>query len=419
MNEKTKLLLISDHAKTSTGVAVQSNYLVQGLIATGKYQIVQLGAAVYHEDYSTQKISEDFSIIPINGFGDKDTIRSMLVSYEPDAMIIFSDSRFFGHIFAMEDEIHQVCPIMWWHVWDNRPVPKFNKELYDCVDQINCISELTYSLCKEVTTENKLQYIPHSFESSLFYQMKDEEIKFHKEKILGPDFKNMFVCSWVNRNIRRKRPADVLKSWQIFLQNLNDNRVFKSKEPILLMHTDPYDPQGYNLVEIAKQLNILSNVRFSDQIVEHDKINVIHNISDIHLNIAHSEGFGLSTLEAMMTGTPIVATLTGGLIRQLIDKKTFEVNGIALKPTTTMLSGSQTVPYLNEDIVDVGEVAAAIMGMYCMSDQAINEIGQKAKKYALETFSYEKMISDWDCSIAKTLSSWKENYQRVRLEEVV
>ena len=102
MNEKTKLLLISDHAKTNTGVAVQSNYLVQGLIATGKYQVVQLGAAVYHEDYSTQKISEDFSIIPINGFGDKDTIRSMLVSYEPDAMIIFSDSRFFGHIFEMD-----------------------------------------------------------------------------------------------------------------------------------------------------------------------------------------------------------------------------------------------------------------------------------------------------------------------------
>ena len=79
MKEKTKLLIISDHAKTSTGVAVQSNYLIEGLISTGKYEVVQLGAAVYHENYATQKISEDFSIIPINGFGDKDTIRSIKI----------------------------------------------------------------------------------------------------------------------------------------------------------------------------------------------------------------------------------------------------------------------------------------------------------------------------------------------------
>ena len=35
-------------------------------------------------------------------------------------------------------------------------------------------------------------------------------------------------------------------------------------------------------------------------------------IADFTINIAHSEGFGLSTLESMMTGTPIIAPMTGG-----------------------------------------------------------------------------------------------------------
>jgi hypothetical protein len=28
----------------------------------------------------------------------------------------------------MEDEIHQICPITYWHVWDNDPYPAFNDE---------------------------------------------------------------------------------------------------------------------------------------------------------------------------------------------------------------------------------------------------------------------------------------------------
>ena len=84
-----------------------------------------------------------------------------------------------------------------------------------------------------------------------------------------------------------------------------------------------------------------------------------------------------------------------------------------------MLSGSQSVPYLNEDIVDVGEVAAAIMKTYFMCNQEINKIGQTAKEYARAAFSYEKMISSWDASINETLSSWKEKYNRIRLEEII
>ena len=417
MKQKCKILLISDHAQYNTGVAVQSKHLVEGLIKTNKYEVVQLGAAIYHENYESVKINDDFTIIPVRGFGDRDIIRSMLVSYSPDIMIMFSDGRFFDHIFQMEDEIHQVCPIMWWHVWDNRPAPYFNKVKYDCVDTINCISELTYDLCKVVTGDkNKVSYIPHTVPKNIFTTLKKEEILYHKDKILGNNKKDNFVCTWVNRNIRRKRPADVLKSWQIFLFNLKDKH--DSKEAILIMHTDPYDHAGTNLVEVAKNLNILENVRFSDQEASFEKLNILYNISDVVLNISQAEGFGLTTLEAMSAGIPIIATQTGGLTRQLIDKETFSVNGISLRPEVTTISGTQTIPYLNEDFVSVESVAKAIMEIYTWGSQKRKSIGNRAQEYVHKNFSYNKMIRQWDESIEMTLSTWKENYNRIKIEEI-
>ena len=407
--------MISDHAQTTTGVAVQSMHLIKGLLSTKNYEIVQLGAAMYHDDYSAVNVEDDFKIIPVNGFGDKDIVRSMLASYVPDVLIIFSDARFFRHIFEMEDEIHQVCPIMWWHVWDNRPTPYFNKQYYDCVDTINCISELTYNLCADVVVEDKLNYIPHALPKGLFHTLSSKETSHHRNMILGND-KDKFVCTWINRNARRKRPADVLKSWQMFLMSLEQK--YNHKNAILLMHTDPYDKQGTNLVEVAKSLNVLENTRFSDQVVDFEKINVLHNISDVCLNISCAEGFGLSTLEAMSVGTPIIATLTGGLTRQLIDPEDLSVNGIALKVDVVTIAGTQMTPYLNEDYTSLETIAAGIMKIYEVGDERRRVIGRKAKKYVEKQFNYENMIIQWDTTIDKTLKNWKQKYNRIRLVEL-
>ena len=44
-----------------------------------------------------------------------------------------------------------------------------------------------------------------------------------------------------------------------------------------------------------------------------DEMNLIYNTSDITINIASNEGFGLATAESLMTGTPIIVNVTGGL----------------------------------------------------------------------------------------------------------
>lgn len=397
---KKKIIVLSDHALSPSGVGVQTKHLIEGLVKTGKYTFRQLGAAMKHRNYSTVVVNEDFIIKPVDGFGNPELIRKIIITEKPDAFLIFSDPRFFKWFFNIEDEIHQTCPILWWHVWDNRPTPKFNYPLYEATDAINCHSHLTYEMCKEDFPE-KTSFIPHSVPQEVYYPLAESEAKQHKDFILK-NRKDFFTAIWVNRNARRKRPGDLLYSWKLFLDKLD------KKDAVLILHTNPYDEEGQNLIDVAKELDILENVMFSDRHVTFEELNVLYNISDCAINISLAEGFGLTTLEAMQVGKPIIATKTGGLTRQVVNFKTGEENGVALEPELKTLVGSQSVPYIFEDYVSQDKIADAIKKIYDMGNTKRQSLGKKAREYVLENFKYEKTVKEWDKSLENTINNWRK-----------
>ena len=397
---KKKIIVLSDHALSPSGVGVQTKHLIECLVKTGKYTFRQLGAAMKHRNYSTVVVNEDFIIKPVDGFGNPELIRKIIITEKPDAFLIFSDPRFFKWFFNIEDEIHQMCPILWWHVWDNKPTPKFNYPLYESTDAINCHSHLTYEMCKEDFPE-KTSFIPHSVPQEVYYPLEESEAKQHKAFILK-NRKDFFTAIWVNRNARRKRPGDLLYSWKLFLDKLD------KKDAVLILHTNPYDEEGQNLIDVAKELDILDNVMFSDRHVTFEELNVLYNISDCAINISLAEGFGLTTLEAMQVGKPIIATKTGGLTRQVINFKTGEENGIALEPELKTLVGSQSVPYIFEDYVPQDKIADAIKKIYDMDIIKRQSLGKKAREYVLENFKYEKTVKEWDKSLENTINNWRK-----------
>ena len=114
------------------------------------------------------------------------------------------------------------------------------------------------------------------------------------------------------------------------------------------------------MLAAAEHLGIQDSCVFSKERLYFAQINALHNISDCCINIAFAEGFGLATLEAMQTGTPIIAVQTGGLTRQVVDHRDQSENGIALPVEMRTLVGSQIVPYIYEDYVSNPTVANAI-----------------------------------------------------------
>lgn len=402
--KKKKLLIISDHALSPSGVGVQSKLLIEGLLETKKYSVIQLGAAVRHQSLETIKVNDDFYIKPINGFGNVNLIRSVLINEKPDALIIFSDPRFFEYLFEIEDEVHQICPILWWHVWDNKPYPEFNKWMYDSVDTINCLSYLTYDLLSQNIKEDKINYIPHSYPKEMFYKLEEKEIIKEKERILDKENADNFVCLWVNRNCKRKRPLDLVVSWRAFLDMLPES---KRKKCLLIMHTNIKDQHGVDLESIVNYLQLDENVIFSTAKISSQMLNVLYNISDVTINISFNEGFGLTTLESMMTQTPIIAVKTGGLTRQIINHISQEENGVAINIDYITVSGNQKVKFLNEDHALCENIAKSIKKFYDFDKNKKIELGKKSYEYAIKEFNYKKCIDLWDKSIEKTIEDFK------------
>lgn len=403
--EKYKILMISDHALSPSGVGTQSRFLAHGLIDKGCWTIRQLGGALKHEEYNMVKVTDDFLIKPVDGFGTVEMIRSLLVTEKPDVILLFTDPRFFVWLWQIEDEIHQVCPIAYWHVWDNYPRPKFNDKFYESTDLINCHSYLTYDIVKEKWPE-RTNFIPHALPSDVFFRVSDNQRIVSRKKLLGEERKDDFVLLWINRNAKRKRPSDLLWSFKKFIDELEE--VNGRKPATLFMHTDPFDQEGPDLVALAENLSLENNIIFSAERVGFDDINLLHNCADCYINISYAEGFGLGTLEAMQTGTPIIATKTGGMTRQVVDHRDGTENGVALDVEMQSLVGSQSVPYIYEDYVSTDTIAAAIKKIYDLSPEERKLLGEKCISYVKSEFSFQNTVDMWHETLLKTVTDWKE-----------
>ena len=101
---KLKILMLSDHALSTSGVGTQSRHLINGLIKKGTWSVRQFGAAMKHDNYDVVKVSDDFIIRPMDGFGTKEILRVALATEKPDVLFLFTDPRFYYWLFEMEDE---------------------------------------------------------------------------------------------------------------------------------------------------------------------------------------------------------------------------------------------------------------------------------------------------------------------------
>ena len=191
-----------------------------------------------------------------------------------------------------------------------------------------------------------------------------------------------------------------------FLDNLSKEQ--GHKHATLIMHTDPRDNEGPNLLATAEMLGLENNVVFSQDRIDFDQMNALYNISDFCINISFAEGFGLGTLESMMTGTPIIASKTGGMTRQVIDHRDGSENGVGLEIESQTMVGSQSVPYIYEDYVSCESVSKAIMRLYNNTPKQKSQLKEKVLDYARKEFNYDDMINTWHDKLLSVHNDWKK-----------
>ena len=390
-DEKITVLTIGDMPFSPSGVGIQTKYFCEGLLDSGKFRVVSIGGAVKHPQYQpvkTEKYGDDWIVYPVDGFGNADIIRSILRNTKPDILWFMTDPRFYEWLWMMEDEIRPLMPMIYYHVWDNYPFPHYNKPWYTSTDKIVAISKVTHEIVKNVAPEVENEYLPHAVEPSIFKTHPNELIlKARKENFPAWET-DKFLFFWNNRNARRKMSSSVIWWFNTFLNEVGrDNAV-------LIMHTDPSDTNGPNLNAILTKLDLLNGeVLISAQKLPPEHIAMMYNMADCTINISDAEGFGLSTLESLSCGTPVVVNMTGGLQEQVTDGENWF--GIGIEPISKAIVGSQNVPYIYEDRINEKQFVDALKEIYYTPRTILKEMGMEGQKHVEKNYSFTKYKERW------------------------
>jgi glycosyltransferase involved in cell wall biosynthesis len=450
--DKKKILLLSDDLRMNSGVGTMSKEFVLGTIE--HYEWVQIGGAIKHPDNGkiidmNQAIREEtgvehsyLKIYPVDGYGSPEQLRQIMKIEKPDAIMHYTDPRFWTWLYQMEHEVRQEIPIFYYNIWDDWPAPQYNENFYECSDLIMNISKQTVAIVKEVAknkprTDWDCTYLPHGV-SDKFYPISvfDEEhkqVESMKQQLTDDNIE--FIMFWNNRNIRRKMPGDIIYSFKTFCDMLPKEEADKC---CLLMHTAPIDDNGTDLPAVAKSLCPEYKIYFSDKKVDSKQLNHLYNMADVTVNMASNEGFGLGTCESLKAGTPIIVNVTGGMqdqcgfklngkyltaddydeIQSLHDDRKWKDNpeltcgewAKPVWPSNRALVGSIPTPYIFDDRCRFDDVADKLKEWYDMTPEKRKECGKKGHEFIMSDdsmMSSKAMSDNFISHMDKAFEKWK------------
>ena len=419
---KKKILVLSDHPLSPSGVGTQTKYMIEALLKTGRYQFICLGGAMKHNDYTPQKVEpwgDDFRIFPVDGYGNHEIIRSVLQKERPDALWFMTDPRFYGWLWEIENEVRANLPMIYYHVWDNFPAPHFNANFYNSNDVVACISKVTHEIVKSVAPEVDSYYLPHAVNEVFFHPARTDEEKQGAEDLRnrltqGNPKKKIFF--WNNRNARRKQSGTLIWWFKEWLDKVGHDKA------MLLMHTDARDPHGQDLPHLIEHLGLHDGqILLSTNKVSSEQLASIYRTVDYTINISDAEGFGLSTLESLSCGTPIIVNMTGGLQEQVTDGKNWF--GFGIEPCSKTVIGSLQVPYIYEDRISQRDFEKNLTKAIKLPIKKYKQMCSQGRRHVSKNYNFEQFEKSWSDLMDKTIEehgSWetRKGYKRWHLMEV-
>tara|TARA_R100000315_G_C5233898_1_gene144987 strand:+ start:738 stop:2000 length:1263 start_codon:yes stop_codon:yes gene_type:complete len=391
MNKKIKVLTISDHPLAPSGVGTQTRYFIESLLKTGRYKVVSFGGAMKHDKHDpikTKEWEDDWIIYPVDGYGTQDMVRSVVRQEKPDIVWFMTDPRFWAWLWQIEHEVRALCPMVYYHVWDNYPYPTYNRKWYMSNDVVCSISKVTDDIVANVAPEVERHYIPHAVDHNVFKKLPPSDVMNSKISTLGSHAKDKFVFLWNNRNARRKQSGSLMFWFKDFLDKVGHENA------CLVMHTEPHDPNGQDLVQIINHLDLHEGqILLSTQKYPPSDLAMIYNVADCTINVSDAEGFGLATLESLACKTPIIATMTGGLQEQVTNGE--EWFGIGLEPSSKAIIGSQDIPWIYEDRLNGEDVVEALIKMYNMTPEEREHMGERGYQHVMMNYNFENFEKKW------------------------
>jgi len=444
-DERKKILLIADDIRVHSGVAqIAREFIVN---SCHHYNFACVGGAVKHPDQGkvfdmNAPIGKEANIedayvmlYPTDGYGSLEMIRTLIKRENPDAIFMITDPRYYDWLFQNEGEFRRKMPIIYLNIWDDVPAPVYNKEFYESCDALLGISKQTVNINKMVLgdkAEGKvIEYVPHGLNNNIFSPIEDsnEDLKKFKKGLFGGKEYD-FVLLFNSRNIRRKSIPDALLAWKVFTDQLPPEKV---KKTAFILKTDPVDGNGTDIPAVVEYLfdDSHTNIVLVGQKLSTLDMSHLYNCADGVILLSSNEGWGLALTESLLTGTPFIANVTGGMQDQMrfIDSNgnwftpcsnipsnhrgTYKEHGewaYPVYPTSLSMQGSPKTPYIFDDRCSWEDAAEQIKKLYEASPEERKTRGLAGMEWALGDeagFTSEKMSKRMIEYIDKLFDTWE------------
>lgn len=314
---KKKILCWSDSVTASTGFATVAKHVLRGLYDTGKYEIDQLAINyngeffdknVYPYQLSAARLTD-----PKDPYGNRMFLQA-IASGDYDFVWIMNDT-FVVHKIA--DELNKlreqmrtakkkVPKVIFYYPVDCKVMPEFAGMLEASdwnVAYCNFGLEETKKALPHLL--DKTSIITHGVDISTFTQLPEkirQDLRMKYFKISDP---NTMLFINVNRNSIRKQMAHTILAFNEYKKNVNSN----SK---LYLHTAPQDTT-IDLYAAVEDLGLskTTDVIFPKNYAAHKPfpvqlLNGLYNCADAYITTTLGEGWGLTHIEAMACGVPVI-----------------------------------------------------------------------------------------------------------------
>ena len=447
--KKKKILLMGDDLRLPSGIGTICKEIV--LNTVHKYDWIQIGGAMDHPDKGKAfDLSDDIKketgvtdasvkLIATHGYGDRNLLFSVINTERPDAIFHFTDPRYWIWLYQLEHEIKTTfkLPIIYYSIWDDLPYPMWNAPFYGSCDLIMGISKQSDNIHREVLKQNNFGvfdydneshnlkeelkwndvitgYVPHGLNSNIYKPIeKTDKLyqKYHNDIKIKNNLE--YIVFWNNRNIRRKQPGDLILAFKHFRSMLPKD---KQDSVGLVMHTQPVDNNGTDLRTVWKTIAPECKIFFHTGHVKSEELNALYNLADVTVNIASNEGWGLSSTESLLAGTPIINNVTGGLQDQMRfedengnwitfndkfssnHKGRYKLNhgkwAIPVFPSNRSMQGSPLTPYIFDDRVNFEDVGDALYGWWQTPSDVRDECGLEGRTFCLENGLTSKAMGE-------------------------
>jgi glycosyltransferase involved in cell wall biosynthesis len=317
MSKPIKLLCYFDY-KCTTGFSTVSTNVLRGLKKHFGNRLYTDVVAInyFGKDYKTQ--DERTAVFNCkkndpdkDGFGRKFFLK-MLQAHDYDVVLMIQD---IGIVMPMvevmrtiRDKKKKPFKTIYYYPLDGTPMKEWFKD-FDFFDQPVAYTEYAKKETVKIvpSLEEKLKVILHGVDTEVFTIIEADQAWEFRKAYFGEE--NAYKTIWgnVNRNQPRKNFPLTISAFVKYREKYDPNS-------FLYLHCDPHDPMGWKLPQICDQFGLVygkdykfPNREEMEAAQDAGLLNVIYNSLDYFLNTTSGEGFGLTIVEAMACGVPVIS----------------------------------------------------------------------------------------------------------------